>query len=509
MRQGKPLDPVRPKRGRTSLRDGAVPVPIYHLHVKNISRRHGRSAVAAAAYRAGETLPNDAEEKDSAFGGRRDVRHSEIRLSAGAPAWMSDRAKLWNAAEAAELRKDARLAKEIEFALPRELPVESWVLLARAMADAYVARGHIVDVAIHDDGSGHNPHVHLMLVTRRVEPDGFGPKIREADGVAFVKDARALWETIANAALGKAGSAVQIDARSYRARGIEKAPSVHRGPDASKRRARRWGKTMQHDMYEARRELLGEKRIRERFPLLAARPDWPPERREPVPGLSADEKREWRTFWGEIDRRLWGAELQPPSVDVADRIESERLRPEREAFVQDIANRAVTLDEGLPVWRDLHEAIQKRMHAEGVPTDPRLDDWRQIEKGLREFDAWITSYGQQQRALDPVPGPDGRPIPQGVLHAAQDKVVEHYERPSSGDVGQESAAGRTTARAEIDSDQARAADASNVARGQNRLDWLDAPAPVRTEPDRTSRLDWLPEHPRTVDRERDERERER
>ena len=58
---------------------------IYHLHLKNISRGDGRSAVACAAYRAGETLPNEAEERDSRFSGRRDVRYAAIVLPEGAP----------------------------------------------------------------------------------------------------------------------------------------------------------------------------------------------------------------------------------------------------------------------------------------------------------------------------------------------------------------------------------------------------------------------------------------
>lgn len=150
---------------------------IYHLHIRNISRGDGRSVVAAAAYRAGETLPNAAEEGESAFGGRRDVLHAEIRLPAGAPGWMGDRARLWNAVEAAEKRKDARLAKEIEFALPRELSLADWLRIGRAMADAYTSKGHVADFAIHDDGSGHNPHVHLLLATREITPDGFGGKL--------------------------------------------------------------------------------------------------------------------------------------------------------------------------------------------------------------------------------------------------------------------------------------------------------------------------------------------
>ncbi|MGY4473717.1 MobA/MobL family protein [Bradyrhizobium sp. USDA 3364] len=122
---------------------------IYHLHVKNISRRDGRSAVAAAAYRADETLANESEETDSAFGGRRDVLFTEIRMPSDAPAWMAERAKLWNAVEAAE-------RSERTPALPRRLnsccEFDRTICtdIARQMADVYVTRGHILDLAIHE-----------------------------------------------------------------------------------------------------------------------------------------------------------------------------------------------------------------------------------------------------------------------------------------------------------------------------------------------------------------------
>ncbi|WP_217574741.1 MobQ family relaxase [Mesorhizobium sp. GbtcB19] len=212
---------------------------IFHLNVKNISRGEGRSIVAAAAYRAGEVLPNEAEERLSDFGGRRDVVANEIRLPAGAPEWMANRSSLWNAVEASEKRKDARLAKEVEFALPLELPRTAWLVVARTMADAYTAQGFVVDLAIHDDGARRNPHVHMLMTTRRVDRDGFGLKIRSADGRQFVTEARALWERIANAALGNAGLAVSIDSRSYAKRRLEHLPGQHRGPNPEERRANR------------------------------------------------------------------------------------------------------------------------------------------------------------------------------------------------------------------------------------------------------------------------------
>ncbi|TGV64653.1 conjugal transfer protein, partial [Mesorhizobium sp. M00.F.Ca.ET.149.01.1.1] len=193
---------------------------IFHLHVKNISRGDGRSIVAAAAYRAGETLPNEAEERESAFGGRRDVVHTEIRVPAGAPVWMRDRAKLWNAVEAAEKRKDARLAKEIEFALPREVAPAIWRELTSTMADAYTRQGYVVDLAIHEDGSNNNPHAHMLLTTRRITAEGFAEKLREADGVRFVMEARARWAKIANASFAGAGLDTRIDARSKASSGL-------------------------------------------------------------------------------------------------------------------------------------------------------------------------------------------------------------------------------------------------------------------------------------------------
>jgi ATP-dependent exoDNAse (exonuclease V) alpha subunit len=211
----------------------------FHLHVKNISRGDGRSAVAAAAYRAGAVLRNDAEERESAFGGKRDVVLAEIRLCKGAPAWMSDRARLWNSVEARERRKDARLAKEIEASLPRELTFPEKTKVVQAFADMYTSAGHVVDVAIHDDGSGHNPHMHMLLTLRAVEGEGFGPKLMEANALSFVTTARARWAELVNAALGKAGAGVQVDHRSLAQQGVERAPTAHRGPNRAERLLRR------------------------------------------------------------------------------------------------------------------------------------------------------------------------------------------------------------------------------------------------------------------------------
>jgi ATP-dependent exoDNAse (exonuclease V) alpha subunit len=205
-------------------------VAIYHLSVKNVSRADNRSAVAAAAYRAGARLRNDAEDRISDFSNRSGVVHSEILLPGNAPAWMADREALWNAVEAVEARKDARLAKEVEIALPVELAREVNIGLARRFAaDLFTTKGLVADLSVHDAGDG-NPHAHILLATRNLAPDGFGAKNRQLDNRAFLSGLRETWEVYANRALEQYGAAARIDHRTLEAQGIDRPPEEHRGP---------------------------------------------------------------------------------------------------------------------------------------------------------------------------------------------------------------------------------------------------------------------------------------
>jgi len=89
---------------------------IYHLHVKVLGRKSGSSAVASAAYRSASRLRDDRLERSHDFSSKRGVVHSEVMLPEKAPQEWSDRERLWNAVEAFEVRRDAQLAREVEFA---------------------------------------------------------------------------------------------------------------------------------------------------------------------------------------------------------------------------------------------------------------------------------------------------------------------------------------------------------------------------------------------------------
>jgi ATP-dependent exoDNAse (exonuclease V) alpha subunit len=125
---------------------------IYHFSAKVISRASGSSALAAAAYRSASRLHDQRLGRHHDFSNKAGVVHSEVLLPDGAPEHLADRERLWNEIEATELRKDAQLAREVEFALPRELDQAEGVRLARDFATReFVARGMIADLNVHWD----------------------------------------------------------------------------------------------------------------------------------------------------------------------------------------------------------------------------------------------------------------------------------------------------------------------------------------------------------------------
>src|ERR1700674_578193 len=104
---------------------------IYHFTAKVISRSKGRSAVAAAAYRSASQIHDFRQDLNFDYADKPDVIHSEILAPDGAPEWVHNRELLWNTVEAGEKRRDAQVAREVEFALPEELSQIEAIALAR------------------------------------------------------------------------------------------------------------------------------------------------------------------------------------------------------------------------------------------------------------------------------------------------------------------------------------------------------------------------------------------
>jgi Ti-type conjugative transfer relaxase TraA len=211
---------------------------IYHFSAKVISRSCGSSALAAAAYRSASRLHDQRLDRHHDFSNKAGVVHSEVMLPDDAPEHLSDRERLWNEVESAEKRIDAQLAREIEFALPRELSAEAGVELAREfVAREFVAAGMIADLNVHRDIGADGeprPHAHVMLTMRAVDEDGFGAKVREWNRTALLEQWRERWAEHVNQRLAELDIDARIDHRSLEAQGIGLEPQNKIGPAASR-----------------------------------------------------------------------------------------------------------------------------------------------------------------------------------------------------------------------------------------------------------------------------------
>lgn len=217
---------------------------IFRMQINSVARGAGRRATAAAAYRSGERVRDERTGELFNYSRRRDVLHTEIflpsQLDGMAAAWAKSRERLWNTAEHAEKRHNARVAREYQVTLPAELDGVRRVALARTLAREIAERYKVaVDLSVHEprpDGDPRNFHAHLLTTTREVTPTGLGAKVG-LDLSARERQRRALpdhrqefvnvrerWASLTNQALREANIEARIDHRSLAAQGIDREP---------------------------------------------------------------------------------------------------------------------------------------------------------------------------------------------------------------------------------------------------------------------------------------------
>lgn len=248
---------------------------IYSLHVSNVSRAAGSSAVASCSYITSRRMRDERTgEAFNGFGRRERVEHVCTMLPEGAPGEYLDPERLFNAVEMAEKRSDARPAKKIMVALPREFDArERFRALEDFISWNITANGYACTYAIHTDKDGRNPHAHILVANRRIDPktgrwaaksrsefalDANGRRIpvidpdtgrqkigarnrkvwkrvnvsnNPLDSKEFLERLRREWADSCNALLP--GYAV-IDHRSFKARGIERIPTITRDTPAAR-----------------------------------------------------------------------------------------------------------------------------------------------------------------------------------------------------------------------------------------------------------------------------------
>ncbi|WP_331477112.1 MobQ family relaxase [Blautia sp.] len=202
-------------------------IALYHFSVDQIKRSEGQSAVAAAAYRAGEQLYSDYYGEDNDYTRKGGVICSEIFLPPHAPPEYQDRATLWNTVEMVEKHPKAQLAYSFDITLQNELSLEENIELAREFVQKYlVSKGMIADLAIHDPDKGEGGILFNAVPTT----DWGRPETLEAW--------REAWCRMVNEKFEEKGLDVRIDHRSYVRQGLDLIPTVHEGPTVRKMEAK-------------------------------------------------------------------------------------------------------------------------------------------------------------------------------------------------------------------------------------------------------------------------------
>jgi len=240
---------------------------IYHLSVSNISRAKGSTSCATLAYISGEKIHDSRTGKTYSYSRCERVLVVGTILPASAPLEYTNAETLWNAVENYETADNARTAKKIQVALPRELELsEQKTVIEEYIRQNLAQEGYCATYAIHDGGTRGNPHAHILVSNRTIDRKGnWGVKRKMAyaldergnripllnedgtqrtdgngrrqwkrvtvkqnklDSKDFLLRLRKAWADVVNLYLSPSE---QIDHRSNVARGIEDIPTIHEG----------------------------------------------------------------------------------------------------------------------------------------------------------------------------------------------------------------------------------------------------------------------------------------
>lgn len=232
---------------------------VISLHIDIISRRTGRSAIQMAAYCSRDKLYSDYTGKSYDYTDRQDLVYHEIILPDYAPDTFRNSEVLWNSVEKIEKSKNARLARTVIIALPKELSHSSHIQMVRQYAqEFFVQQGMCADISIHDKGDG-NPHAHILLTTRSLDRDGKwmckqrknylldknGNRVRDSvtrqyklgrsikttdwDEPERVEEWRKGWARVCQSWFERCGISKEITHISYARQGLDREPTIHLG----------------------------------------------------------------------------------------------------------------------------------------------------------------------------------------------------------------------------------------------------------------------------------------
>jgi len=237
----------------------SIQMEVISLHVGIISRRAGRSAVQIAAYCSRNKFYSDYTGKSYNYTDRNDLVYHEVMLPDSAPNVFHNSEVLWNSVEKVEKSRNARLARTLIIALPKELDHNTQIKMVHQYVQKFfVQHGMCADISLHDKGDN-NPHVHILLTTRSLNHDGEwmckqrrnylldkdGNKLRDPitkkyrlgksiktndwDAPERIEEWRKGWSEMCQSYFRQYGISKDITHKSYARQGVNREPTIHLG----------------------------------------------------------------------------------------------------------------------------------------------------------------------------------------------------------------------------------------------------------------------------------------
>lgn len=161
---------------------------MYHCNISNVSRAKGSSAVASLAYITGDTVQDERTGNKYDYARKERVLYVNTILPPQAPKEYNDPQILFNSIEKYKKTDNARTAKKIVLALPKELNLnEQKQIIENYIKHNLTNKGYCATYAIHDDDKGQNPHAHILVANRPLDKYGKWASVTKSE---YVKDER-------------------------------------------------------------------------------------------------------------------------------------------------------------------------------------------------------------------------------------------------------------------------------------------------------------------------------
>lgn len=244
---------------------------IYHCNISNVSRAKGSTSCATLSYISGQAVKDERLDTTFDYGRKQRVEVTGTIIPDSAPRAYQNPSVLFNSIEKYETANNARTAKKIEVALPRELSkAEQQRIVEQFIQNNITAKGYACTYAIHTDKENNNPHAHILVANRPIDQKGqwsskrkmeyaldengqrvpiidketgqqkvdsrnrkqwkrINAEVNPLDRKETLQELREQWAVECNKHLSPEQ---QIDHRSYAEQGIDKAPTIHEGYSA-------------------------------------------------------------------------------------------------------------------------------------------------------------------------------------------------------------------------------------------------------------------------------------